>query len=1030
MSELSQLGLDEGSVLDAAAHLGDAELQRLIYTLEQIIEVVSPKRFSLTEAKGLPSSIANLKKSYADDLAGLMDDLAQQGLSPKEFEKAVRPLVSDNFEKAFKLGSKRDLMPGDEEWLRRAVDSEVGYARDLADGVAKGATITPDLRANSYAAALDGVGWNGAVESMPEGTVVHWVLGQAEHCDDCILLACFLTFHLTIETKRGKIPLSEVRVGDLVLTHMGRYRPVLAMPVKPSPSGKRCAVLCTEEGLVGLTADHRLWTARGWMTAEEVFHAEERCLPGLRQGDRQAGGTMQELCWVSEGGTQDLRTIGVGGLQVPKVEEQILGIVLHRREGENGLAPSLALGDEQREGAPWLSRASQERGPVGRPAGELGAKEAERASVRSCEGRKESTLERGSDGTLHLQSLRQGVQGLEVEAETVLLEGVRSTGSNEDGYVDIDVRPVREGVRAASLPVGTPETLPTFLLSRLLSEAPMGGPEHEDPAVRILREAYQAKAIQDQELEIGQVLLFPGLLPEGSLLYDLTVEEDHSFVAAGLVVHNSHSPYDKYSLPTTPRAGDTDCRCITTPDSRVWTNRGMIPISAVETGDEVITHLGRWRRVLGTYRSKPSLKHRQAWVRGLFGRVVGCTHDHKFLTDCGWASAFFIEKAQLPMYAIGHELQSMWEEDQVGQQARDLQRMPLGVSDLRAKEGLSGRGVHFVRQAAEGAVSVGGPIIQDAHCGRIASRWVAATRWVRWAARGILFSATERWAIHRCVLGEGREAEIRLPLPVALDQGEWGDSRRGGGASSERRSYRRRAGESLLDAFWRACRISLQRGQESEQEEVSCQTSCRAADEIFLYDLEVEDDHSFIIEGLVAHNSNCKCRLVFKQGEDAGEPQDGVFGIDAYLGADEMPVPMQGEGLLDWLAPGEAPEGMMLPNATERLAMDEMYNEVNYNRRLMSQLEPDSEEFMAAVQARKEANGELIDYMEERGIWDKPLLSVDEVITGKDISMVAERDLFEIGLSGDALEGANAEVVKLVEQYKVNLGKKFKGGPK
>jgi hypothetical protein len=385
LSELSQLSLDEGSVLDAAAHLGDAELQRLVYTLEQIIEVVSPKRFSLTEAKGLPSSIANLKKSYADDLAGLMDDLAQQGLSPKEFEKAVRPLVSDNFEKAFKLGSKRDLMPGDEEWLRRAVDSEVGYARDLADGVAKGATITPDLRANSYAAALDGVGWNGAVESMPEGTVIHWVLGQAEHCDSCCLIA-------------------------------------------------------------------------------------------------------------------------------------------------------------------------------------------------------------------------------------------------------------------------------------------------------------------------------------------------------------AHSPYDKYSLPTTPRAGDTDCRM------------------------------------------------------------------------------------------------------------------------------------------------------------------------------------------------------------------------------------------------------------------------------------------------------NCKCRLVFKQGEDAGEPQDGVFGIDAYLGADEMPVPMQGEGLLDWLAPGEAPEGMMLPNATERLAMDEMYNEVNYNRRLMSQLDPDSEEFMAAVQARKEANGELIDYMEERGIWDKPLLSVDEVITGKDISMLTERQLFEMGLSGDALEEAGEEVTKLVGKYRADLGKKFTKG--
>ncbi len=32
-----------------------------------------------------------------------------------------------------------------------------------------------------------------------------------------------------------------------------------------------------------------------------------------------------------------------------------------------------------------------------------------------------------------------------------------------------------------------------------------------------------------------------------------------------------------------------------------------------------------------------------------------------------------------------------------------------------------------------------------------------------------------------------------------------------------------------------------------------------------LYDLEVEDDHSFIIEGLVVHNSNCRCKIRAKQ---------------------------------------------------------------------------------------------------------------------------------------------------------------------
>jgi len=48
------------------------------------------------------------------------------------------------------------------------------------------------------------------------------------------------------------------------------------------------------------------------------------------------------------------------------------------------------------------------------------------------------------------------------------------------------------------------------------------------------------------------------------------------------------------------------------------------------------------------------------------------------------------------------------------------------------------------------------------------------------------------------------------------------------------------------------------------------------------------------------------------------------------------------------------------------------------------------------------------------------------VITGRDISMMTERDLFEMGLSGDALEGVDAEVVKLVGKYNLEVGKKFK----
>ncbi len=59
-----------------------------------------------------------------------------------------------------------------------------------------------------------------------------------------------------------------------------------------------------------------------------------------------------------------------------------------------------------------------------------------------------------------------------------------------------------------------------------------------------------------------------GAVEPGALVYDLTVDGDHSFVAEGFIVSNcvecpiiaSSSPYTRESIPTLPRAGDTPCK--------------------------------------------------------------------------------------------------------------------------------------------------------------------------------------------------------------------------------------------------------------------------------------------------------------------------------------------------------------------------------------------------------------------------------------------------------------------------------------
>ncbi len=93
-------------------------------------------------------------------------------------------------------------------------------------------------------------------------------------------------------------------------------------------------------------------------------------------------------------------------------------------------------------------------------------------------------------------------------------------------------------------------------------------------------------------------------------------------------------------LPAMPGEG-TQCLCITTPESRVFTEFGYVPIGDVKPGTMVLTHKLRWRQVL---RSVVSLSTTQDQV--IFyapgGKVVGCTQNHRWFSRNGWLAASLI----------------------------------------------------------------------------------------------------------------------------------------------------------------------------------------------------------------------------------------------------------------------------------------------------------------------------------------------------------------------------------------------------
>lgn len=185
---LAKLGLPADDVLSAFRLSGPGERLRVVSALDRLREAAREEPI-LLEAKRLPGKLQLIKKAYQDQLTAILAELQQGEIDRKEFAKQAKPVIADGFRRAYEAGVKRPLGEGDEEWLRRAVDAEMGHAAGLAKQVEEGGVKDVEFRAGSYAAGLDGVAWNAMVEELPDGAVIHWKLGQAEHCDSCILLA-------------------------------------------------------------------------------------------------------------------------------------------------------------------------------------------------------------------------------------------------------------------------------------------------------------------------------------------------------------------------------------------------------------------------------------------------------------------------------------------------------------------------------------------------------------------------------------------------------------------------------------------------------------------------------------------------------------------------------------------------------------------------------------------------------------------------------------------------------------------------
>ena len=348
-----------------------------------------------------------------------------------------------------------------------------------------------------------------------------------------------------------------------------------------------------------------------------------------------------------------------------------------------------------------------------------------------------------------------------------------------------------------------------------------------------------------------------------------------------------------------PADGTSICRCITSPESPVLTQRGWVPLLDIEVGDEVWTHKERWRPVLGLVVKPSSPGDQEIILRHPSGAVVSSTSGHLWWTAGGWVFASELSNIDswlLMCYPYAREVthEAMYplrSEDEVRLQIQPLQ-IVQGNMSLRDAQRLEGRGVPVLRDVPQAQGSLGRSSGQPTNASWISQGRREATYSTGGLVETQVAGEARRTPLELVLAGGQRHEEDFVPIPVDVDHGERPDPGGACGPSHQPRCSGRPTGDPGTNGLGRPCQAPRSNSSRKQQQtdmdlrdmrdRVSAvQASGESGPQVLLggvlpgstavYDLTVEEDHSFCIAGFWAHNTNDKCYLSYSNSETGQE---------------------------------------------------------------------------------------------------------------------------------------------------------------
>ena len=312
--------------------------------------------------------------------------------------------------------------------------------------------------------------------------------------------------------------------------------------------------------------------------------------------------------------------------------------------------------------------------------------------------------------------------------------------------------------------------------------------------------------------------------------------------------------------------GDAICYCITTPESRVLTIDGLVSLNNVKAGDFVLTHKMNWRRVTRKIVKVSQPYHRQIFIKAPNGEWVGATDNHLWFTDYGWKDANNIYNSSNKVYNI--PLEDNYEQ----------------ILRMRKQDRSTCEAMPQLRQQSEGKEAMGhnGDKKENGCCSSESRS--NPTYSFRGFDYKFWMGQENGREIFYPLLGRTGKETLDLSLSMGMDKSEWRNTGWIPCSSYQSRQERRQAGKFGIDVSFSPQQITLKNKSAISKNEMEfkmstlwgdisgCKPQWKTAEILFdemplgtlLYDIEVEGDHSFCLEGLFAHNSHCHCEILLR----------------------------------------------------------------------------------------------------------------------------------------------------------------------